>query len=66
MGLGSEDPDLLVHSKILVRTVTVCISLDKSGYQVNIFLISPCCGYSLEVPLLKQLTSTCAYTFASN
>ena len=29
------------------------IGLDKSGYQVNIFLISPqniCCVYSLEVP----------------
>ena len=29
------------------------IGLDKSGYQLNIFLISPlniCCGYSLEVP----------------
>ena len=29
------------------------IGLDKSGYQVNIFLIFPqniCCGYSLEAP----------------
>ena len=31
----------------------MCIGLDKSGYPVSIFLISPlniCCGYSLEVP----------------
>ena len=36
---------------LVFHSATKCIGLDKSGYQVNIFLFlheNICCGYSLE------------------
>ena len=53
---------------IYKRKLLFFIGVDKSGYQVNSFLISQeniCCGYSLEAPWLGASNEYPQYMFSS-